>query len=425
MSTAKSSAKGQYSSDSTRVAGWVERTLNRTSPGSRRDGSDWQQYRILGDLDRFMRRVLDSFLKPFWVYPDPSIPHSGILSGPHEVSDLVPTPWRKVAARNLLGLDDIASLADDFPRLGSYYRCRSDFLRYAPHLALFFETYPQHPVSKLNVILPDGRYGDGCIQAEVFNDFVAVLRAAAKARKLAGAMHAWGLNGVDRLQGLYQYLDGLFKQRESLSVFHLNFSHTLSTMDLRKTDWPAQNMFLRDLAKARSKFLDSKSHHPALFEYMAGYVWSVETSLAAGFSLHLTLFFDTVGLKATGNLNGRLDIPLAFLHLPEAQRPKVTFPELVGDYLVETTGGTGRYQLSHRDRLTYGDPWVWGEIKAGAQRQRDMLKEALGFLASTHQLARLKSIPSAGKGGAARPKFFGMGRLVRRRPNAPKRDKEK
>lgn len=372
-----------------------------------------------------MRRALDSFLKPFWVYPDPSIPHADILSGPHEVSDLVPTHWRKVAARNPLGPDDIASLADDFPRLGSYYQCQSDFLRYAPHLALFFEAYPQHPVSKLKVIFPEVPYGDGCIQAEVFNDFVAVLRAAAKARKLTGAMHAWGLNGVDRLQGLYQYLDGLFNQRESLTVFHLNFSHTPSTMDLRKTDWLAQEAFLRDLAKARSKFLDSKSDQPALFEYMIGYVWSVETSLTAGFSLHLTLFFDTAGLKATGNLNGRLDTPLAFLYLPEEQRPKVTFPELVGNYLIETTGGTGRYQLSHRDRLTYGEPWVWGEIEVAAQQQRDMLKEALGFLASKHQLARLKSIPNAGKGGSARPKFFGMGRLARRQPNAPKRDKAK
>lgn len=293
---------------------------------------------------------------------------------------------------------------------------RSPHLTYAPHIELFFELFLSHPVAgsrgQPNSHIPGGR-----IQADVYNEFVDLLRRVAANRNLDRAMHNWATNGHRNGEKLDRYLAGLFTRSGSLTVVHLNVVHTTQHANLEFTPWEEQEKFLRDLATARQIFLNRRSNHPALFEHMKGYVWSIETSLPEGFSLHLTLFFDTAGLAHSGNLNGGLDTPLALGHIPASQRPRVTFPQLVGEYIIRVaTKGKGRYRICHQDPTYYPD-WPYGIIEANDLQSRNELADVLGHLAMKHDLARLKNLPKGGRGKPRNPPFFGIGRLEARRSN--------
>jgi len=377
--------------------------VNRTV--SHRIEPSIKYWRNLERLDQFMRLVLASRVQPYWIFVDGSRPGLPIRQARPIPID---TPNPASLADYIDGFRAYAEYADEGRR--------SPHLTYAPHIELFLELFFSHPVAgsrgHRNSSIPGGR-----IQADVYNDFVDLLRRVAVNQKLSPAMHNWEANGQGNRDKLDRYLAGLFVRSDSLTVMHLNVVHTTQDLNLESTAWVEQEKFLRDLATARQIFLNRRGNHPALFEHMRGYVWSIETSLPEGFSLHLTLFFDTAGLVHTGNLNGGLDTPLVLGHIPASQRPRVTFPQLVGAYIVRVaTKGKGRYRICHQDPAHYPD-WPYGIIEANDPQPRNQLAEVLGLLAMKHELARLKNLPKGGRGKPRNLPFFGMGRLEARRSN--------
>jgi hypothetical protein len=399
MKTSKPSADTTPPNQSrTMLARHTGLMVNRTV--SQRIEPSMKYWRNLERLDQFMRLVLASRLQPYWVFVD----------GPIRRARPIP-----------IDTQDTGSLADYIDGFRAYadqaYEGpRSPHLTYAPHIELFFELFSSHPVAGSRG-QPNSRIPGGRIQADVYNDFVDLLRRAAMDRKLSRAMHNWEANGRGNREKLDRYLDGLFAGSDSLTVMHLNVVHTTQHFNLEFTPWVEQEKFLRDLATARQIFLDRRGNHPALFEHMKGYVWSIETSLPEGFSLHLTLLFDTTGLVHTGNLNGGLDTPLALGRIPASHQPKVTFPQLVGEYIVRVaTKGKGRYRVCHQDSAHYPN-WPYGTIEAKDLPRRNQLAEVLGHLAMKHDMARLKNLPKGGRGQPRNPPFFGIGRLEARRSN--------
>jgi len=371
---------------------------------SQRIEPSMKYWRNLERLDQFMRLVLASRVRPYWIFVDGSHPDL------RRQARLIPIGTQNTASFAHY-IDGFRAYADQ-----AYEGRRSPHLTYAPHIELFLGLFVSHPVAgsrrQPNAHIPGGR-----IQADVYNDFVDLLRRVAVNQKLSHAMHNWQANGQGNRDKLDRYLAALFDRSDSLTVMHLNVVHTTRDLNLESTVWVEQEKFLRDLATARQIFLNRRSNHPALFEHMRGYVWSIETSLPEGFSLHLTLLFDTAGLVHTGNLNGGLDNPLILGHISTSQRPRLTFPQLVGEYIVRVaTKGQGRYRICHQDLTHYPD-WPYGTIDANDPPRRNQLAEVLGYLAMKHDLVRLKNLPKGGRGQPRNPPFFGMGRLEARRSN--------
>ena len=360
-------------------------------------------WRNLERLDHLMRLVLAS----------PLLPCSIVVHRPGlGVWQAIPIPISTQNTKSLADYIDGYRAHADYADEGR----RSPHLTYAPHIELFFELFASHPVAGSRAH-PNTRIPGGRILADVYNDFFDQLRRVAVERNLRRAMHNWEANGHGNRGKLDRYLAGLFARSGSLTVMHLNVVHTTQDLDVESTAWVEQEKFLRDLATARQVFLNRRGNQPALFEHMRGYVWAIETSLREGFSLHLTLFFETAGLVHTGNLNGDLDTPLALGHLPDSQRPRVTFPQLVGEYIVRVaTHGKGRYRICHQAPAHYPD-WPFGTIETNDLPRRNQLAEVLGLLATKHDLARLKNLPKGGRGKPRNPSFFGMGRLEARRSN--------
>ncbi|MDR5869970.1 hypothetical protein P9239_06310 [Caballeronia sp. LZ062] len=343
---------------------------------------DQKYWRHLARLDQFMRLVLASHIPPYQTFFDGG---SGLTT--------------RRARPTFIDEQRTISLADHFPELHDYSYLENPHLTYAPHFELFFELFRGHRMAFCRGT-PDSRIGGGLIVADVCNDFADLLRKVAVDRGLSRAMHNWEMNSESNLIRLRGYLDGLFARAVSLTTVHLNVVHTTAYFNLEYSTWAEQEKFLRDLGAARQIFMNRRSNHPALFEHMKGFVWSIETSLMEGFSLHLTLIFDTAGLMHTGNLNGGLDTPLALSHNHADQRRNVTFPQLLGEYIVRVaTKGNGRYLVCHQSPSLYPD-WPYGVIEASDSARRWQLEEALGNLAMKQDLARLKNLQ---KGGGASP----------------------
>jgi hypothetical protein len=355
-------------------------------------------------IDQFMQLVLASSVPAYQIFIDSRL-----------------RPITRRAKPVFLDQQCTISLADYIDGFRAYADqthegMRSPHLTYAPHIELFFEMFPLHPVAGSRGH-PNSHVPGGGILADVYNDFVDLLRRVAANRKLDRVMHNWAANGHCTCEKLDRYLAGLFTRPGSLTVMHLNVVHSTQPFNLEFTVWAEQEKFLRDLATVRQIFLNRRANHPALFEHMKGYVWSIETSLPEGFSLHLTLLFDTTGLVHTGNLNGGLDAPLALSHVPASQRSRITFPQLVGEYIVRVaTKGKGRYRICHQDPSHYPD-WPYGIIEANDLQRRNQLAEVLSHLSMKHDFARLKNLPKGGRGKPRNPPFFGIGRLEARRSN--------
>jgi hypothetical protein len=297
----------------------------------------------------------------------------------------------------------------------------SEHLIYPPHLSLLIELFHGHPISGCRFKNPNAPLGDH-LEAEVYNSFVQIVRQTMQEhrQRLRKAMHGWGLSSLENAQSLRRFLDGQFEKSESLTFIHLNLFPTKQLVALVSPDLmmrellPAQDHPFLDgtdptilkqhweaVRAMRDRITDRPCKLPSLFEHRRGLIWSIMPSLQGGYYLHLTLCFDTAGLTRSGNLSGTIDTPLDMSHLPSAERPVVTFPELIGQYLVKiATHEQGAYSICHHDGYRYRREWIHGTVLAAARVHRDDLYQALGHLAQRRQLVRIQGEPKG--------KYFGI-----------------
>lgn len=295
---------------------------------------------------------------------------------------------------------DARDLARLLPRLGLLKDAQTKLWVYPPHLELLSELYANHPISESLLDRPNFPFLDR-LEGEIYNDFVDVVRREMRANNgLRRKGHNWNFGGEEGLDSLHVYLDEKFETSPNLTIVHLNLFSTMCWTGVQDASPQVQKQLVDAVRAMRNDVVDCARRNTALFGHRRGLIWSIMPSLDAGYYLHLTLLFDTDGLINAKMLNGTIDTPLAQVHLPMVERTDVTFPQLLGDYLVAIgTKGQGTYTVCHHDPIRYGSEWIHGPVLATDGARRADLYKALGHLAQRRQLVRLKGEP--------RGKYFG------------------
>ena len=303
-----------------------------------------------------------------------------------------------------------STLAHHFQGLHSYFGLYSRDVSFAPHLQLFFDSYRDHSIRSCPRQDKDYCLEDGQIPAEVFNDFIAYMRAEGRRRGVDKKVANWERNTAENLKRLDSYVNALFESHARLLVLRIDLLYKVaalsqeeigqiherllvlsdrdqvgflegkaSTAALKRET--AARVDVKEAMKDRDRFFANMRGKPSLFGHMVGFVWSLEWSRVSGYHLHCALFLD--GSKA---------------HKHEY------LADEIGKYWATViTKGRGLYYNCNRDKAKYGDLWAIGPVDHHDTVKRGHLMRTLGYLAKKDQYVHVK--PSA------KCKLFGTGRL--------------
>ncbi len=387
----------------------VDRSLNyRTDPDGNVSPSDGPDIGLLVLLNDFVRASLETDLAPFLI--SRRTPRGRVLEDHEEPKFYTKTAEPNSASRASLILANLrqailssAAMLDPIDRNAAQ-------LLYAPHLRLVCDVFLCHPISaRLNCNGSSAIDVIGLTLAELYNDFVAVFRRVflAKRSSLSDELHNWRLSSKENVVNVHAYLDGQFARPNSVTVLHLRLFHARERVNLVSASVEDQHRDLGELKKCREVFLDRMRGKRALFTKEPGYVWSILPSLEGGYSLHVTLLFDTAALQKV--LDDRR------VEAEQAGKVLQDHADQIGAYWVKVgTRGRGNYLRADQHTWLYDQDWVHGEVHAIDFVRREKLKKTLGYLAMRRALLRLKNEPKG--------EYFGM---RNRKPRAQRQSVER
>lgn len=397
-------------------ARYIENSLNcHVGPDGREIITIGPDFDLLARLDDFIRLSLEARLPPFridWPLQEKWVWEVDVLGKKRSVPRLVRVKTVSPnsacpASEELAGLLQFFAFAAVNIFDPSEWDRDANQLRYAPHLRLLRDVFLCDPISaRLNCDHSCAIDDPSRTLKEIYNDFSSSFRQVFIAKKplLQRELHNWGWGSQENVVNLDAYLDGLFVRYRSVSVLHLRLFHAKERAKLISDPVEDQHRDLRTLRECRKKFFGWMRRKPSLFTDHPGYVWSILPSLESGYSLHLTLLFDTVALrKVVDDLKAEDK---------EAGEVLQSHADQIGAYWVDV-GAKGRGDYLHADQNTMlsGPDWVHGEVGADDLGRREKLKKTLGYLAMRRALVRLITEP--------RGEYFGMRNRKVRVPRRP------
>jgi hypothetical protein len=178
-------------------------------------------------------------------------------------------------------------------------------------------------------------------------------------------------------EGLMRYIDSLFEHYYQLVGVRIDLGYRKGNIikchdDILQKYWEAKQDFQRLLNNAKKN---------RLFQYLVGYVWTLEYGPDKGFHYHLILFFD--GSQV---------------------RQDVTLGIMVGDYWVNTiTGNRGVYWNCNDNKDDYFECGI-GSVHYSDSIKRNYLKNAAAYLIKVDHYARMLT-PDKGR-------TFGRGEIL-------------
>jgi hypothetical protein len=315
-------------------------------------------------------------------------------------------------------------LATGIKNVYAYCEMFSADTAYAPHLRLFFEHFPKHPLSSMSAFDPNGRLQDGRCDAEIANDFVTYLRAQGNKARIKSKIADWKRTTEENRKRLKVYVPALFERYARLMVVRLDVNYRKAMAEPEEILAIAHQYIQRaatdamyllngesidDIVAKRGTrarveidevkgdlehFFRNMRSKPSLFEQLVGYVWTIEFARVGGYHAHLALFFD--GSKVTKD---------------------AWYGDEIGQYIEQIiTDGRTVVHNCNRDREKYGENWAIGMVEYFDAEKREKLMRVLDYLAKDSQSVYVK--PAKGS------QMFGTGQLPDETPKTgPKRSK--
>jgi hypothetical protein len=325
-------------------------------------------------------------------------------------------PFNIVTEHNKKKAIPASSLAKYFDLLRMMTNLYSRRLHYAPALALFFDCFTDHDICHCTLKGPNRPAFNGGLEAEVFNDFVKMLREEGARVNVTRKMNDWQ-NAIDEnAKRLTRYVDALFERYARLMVVRVDLLYKIACLDEKqieaskeatvREDWDDQwflygdkeikfdaletqaRFDVKELIKDRNHLFENMRSKPSLFEHMVGYVWRIEWSRIGGYHLHVAFLFDGSKVKKDAWLGDQ-----------------------IGQYWVDViTKGRGLYHNCNRSKAQYGEMWGIGEVNYHDTEKRTKLMRALSYLAKRNQYVYVK--PSV------KCNLFGTGHMPDAKPLA-------
>lgn len=218
------------------------------------------------------------------------------------------------------GRPEFSELGRMLPRLRRFAALFASGNQFHPFLAFFFAEYRSHRIRRwtdcqLRVDASD----DGVQVAKDFDDFIATLRARATEVRLRRRAANWESKLVKNDKRLRQIESQMFARYRRIIAVRVDchrFSGVLTSEELdeflrnqskRQSDFETALQTDAELPQGlahkvrvpfeviqqdRVRLFANMKGKPSLFKHLVGYVWRIEFTPAAGYHLHLALFFD-------------------------------------------------------------------------------------------------------------------------------------
>jgi sulfur relay (sulfurtransferase) DsrC/TusE family protein len=291
-------------------------------------------------------------------------------------------------------------------------------LTFPPHIEKLFAVYRTHPIRHCIGMNPRSEAFDGCLEADVAEDFRRTYRAEADWDGTRKKLDDWDRRSETNLARLKQYQNALFDAHARIVTIRVDFYYHAASIDpaneheviglaeqahaedvaayLSGNDesTPRNDLArvgIEEVMRDRDRLFENMRGKRSLFEHLVGHVWRIEYALIAGHHLHCTFFFD--GSKVQQ-------------HEWLAQQ--------ICDYWCDAiTKGRGYAHNCNRNR--YPD-YVLGPTDYYDHDKRARLLKRLAYLAKEDQLVYAKPTKKC--------KLFGTGRLPKPKSAGRKRRKE-
>lgn len=285
--------------------------------------------------------------------------------------------WRTGSKKKIPRRKELESYRKE---LGRFYGLGLLGYTYHPLIHLFFQVYHTHPIlgcENLNSqALVDGRS-----VGEIFQDFLGECRVKSKLNGFKKRVSNWDGKHAYWVKRVDSFEQELFDQYARATVIRLDFGYRDDgfSADPNRALGDPTGVFLEKfkvsfdtLKSDRERFFSYVKGKPELFRHFIAYAWKMECTPAAGYHLHLVLFFD-----------GR-----------EVQKHEWLARE-IGEWWNETiTKGRGRYWNVNaeydKNSLTYGI----GKVDNFNIPKRAFLKRyVLGYLVKDLQVIQVLPRP--------------------------------
>jgi len=289
----------------------------------------------------------------------------------------------------------ISSLGKHLKALHSYSRIFSKDYKFSPLLEFFLEEYRKHPIKDYFSPVQ----GHDLIGVDLFNDFVALMRKNAVVSRLKKVVSDWESKSKKNMNGLKDLETELFERHARVMAIRLDFNYHKATFTPEEVDGiiveaavqierdhadylagqdistprtVEGRIALEEVRIDRERLFTNMKGKPSLFKHLVGYVWRIEFGRAAGYHLHLMLFFDGAYVKK---------------HEYLAQEIGYYWQNFI-------TNGRSYFENCNLKKEKYGDSWALGEIEHGDAAKRDNLINTLQYFCKTNQLVQV--VPFAG-----------------------------
>lgn len=302
----------------------------------------------------------------------------------------------------------VSALGRHLKSLPAYSDSFSTDYTFSPLLTFFFDQWRKHAISAYRVL--------GCnpdaVSIKLFGDFVGTMRANARISKLKKLVADWESKPKKNMRRLSDFEAALFGRSARVMAVRLDFNYHKATFtpqeidrialesvmqkecdqadylagqDISKPRVIEGRIALEEVQKDRKRFFTNIKGKPSLFEHLLGYVWCIECGRAAGYHLHVMLFFDGSNVQK---------------HEHIAQE--------IGKYWQNAiTNGRGYFENCNLKKKKYGDSWALGAINHWDTIKREKLVNAMSYFCKTNQLVQV--VPYAGC------RLFGCGFIHRQR----------
>lgn len=231
-------------------------------------------------------------------------------------------------ARHKWAGPEYSELGRMLPHLDRFAGLFASGNQFHPHLAFFLEEYRRHPIRRWHGGLLRSVSGPEDELAREFDDFIATMRTRAKEVRLRKRAANWESKLRKNDKRLHEVESQMFAKYTRVVAVRLD-CHRLARVltseelnDFLARHHQRQPDFERAMVEGtelpcgfphkirvpfeqiqadREKFFRNMKGKRSLFRHLVAYVWRIEFTPAAGYHLHLALFFDGSQVKGTSH----------------------------------------------------------------------------------------------------------------------------
>jgi hypothetical protein len=318
--------------------------------------------------------------------------------------------------------EDLTPLGQMLPLLKRFSELYSRGHKFHPFLAFFFEEYRKHPIKDCGDCFHSEITVEGKKVSDIFDDFIATLRAKALAVNLRKKGSDWDSKFRKNLKRLRKLEADMHRRHARILAVRLDLHHKathfteeelhkhieaearrqeadqaayIAGADLDAWEPVVGRVPFETVQRDRERLFANMKGKPSLFKHLVAYVWRIEFTPGAGYHLHIALFFNGSRVQNDEWL---------------AQQ--------IGEYWRDViTEGKGRFHNCNRDWSKGAPNYALGIINYTDHAKRSALLSALEYLCKLSQ--QVLVLPYEGC------KLFGAGFVHRERKNGSGRPRSK